>query len=116
MRFPAKTTSSCISVAIPVDLVILHWYACVADGWSLRQAGGGSVYGHAIAKFSRMGRLLHFFYPWCSAGAFRARELRYNYYCEYPFLHIIGMPYFVACDELTLTFLPCLVVRNAVYM
>ena len=46
---------------IPVDLVILHWYACVADGWSLRRAGGRSVYGHAIAKFSRMGRLLHYF-------------------------------------------------------
>ena len=35
MRFPAKITSSCIWVAIPVDLVILHWYACGADGQSL---------------------------------------------------------------------------------
>ena len=32
MRFPAKITSSCIWVAIPIDSVILHWYACGADG------------------------------------------------------------------------------------
>ena len=32
MRFPAKITSSCIWVAIPVGWVILHWYACGADG------------------------------------------------------------------------------------
>ena len=32
MRFPAKIASSCIWVAIPVDSVILHWYACGADG------------------------------------------------------------------------------------
>ena len=56
MRFPAKITSSCIWVAIPVDWVILHWYACGADGRSL----GRAVYGHVITKFSRMGRLLHF--------------------------------------------------------
>ena len=35
MRFPAKITSSCTWVAIPVDWVILHWYACGADGRSL---------------------------------------------------------------------------------
>ena len=29
---PIKITSSCIWVAIPVDWVILHWYACGADG------------------------------------------------------------------------------------
>ena len=34
MQFPAKITSSCIWVAIPVDWVILHWYACGADGRS----------------------------------------------------------------------------------
>ena len=43
---------------IPVDRVILHWYACGADGWSLALAR--SVYGHVITKFSRMGRLPHF--------------------------------------------------------
>ena len=34
MCFPAKITLSCIWVAIhvPVDWVILHWYACGADG------------------------------------------------------------------------------------
>ena len=35
MRFPAKITSSCIWVAIPVDWVILHQYGCGADGQSL---------------------------------------------------------------------------------
>ena len=35
MRFPAKITSICIWVAIPVDRVILHWYACGADGRSV---------------------------------------------------------------------------------
>ena len=33
------------------------------------------VYGHVITKFSGMGR---FTYPWCSAGALRAPELRYK--------------------------------------
>ena len=56
MRFPAKITSSCIWVAIPVDWVILHWYACGEDGRSLRRA----MYGHVVTKFFRMGRLLHF--------------------------------------------------------
>ena len=31
--------------------------------------------GHVITKFSGMGR---FNYPWCSAGALRAPELRYQ--------------------------------------
>ena len=31
MRFPAQITWSCIWVAIPVDRVILHWYAYGAD-------------------------------------------------------------------------------------
>ena len=39
------------------------------DGW----AG----YGHVITKFSGVGR---FTYPWCSAGALLAPELRYNFY------------------------------------
>ena len=43
----------CISVAIPVDWIILHWYACGADG----QSGGRSLYGHVTTKFSRMGGL-----------------------------------------------------------
>ena len=51
MRFPVKITSSCIWVAIPVDWVILHWYACGADG--------RSVYVHVITTFS---------YPWCFAA------------------------------------------------
>ena len=51
-----KKTLSCIWVAIPTDWVILHWYACGADG----RSGCQSVYGHVITKFSRMGRLPHF--------------------------------------------------------
>ena len=47
-----------------------------ADG----RTGGRAVYGHVITKFSGMGR---FTYPWCSAGALCAPELRYNmiYFC-----------------------------------
>ena len=66
MRFPAKITLSCIWVAIPVDWVILHWYAFGVDGRSL----GRSLYGHVIIKFSRLGRLLHFL----THGARLARE------------------------------------------
>ena len=52
---------------------IEHWFPCGADG----RAGCGrcTVYGHVITKFSGMGR---FTYPWCSAGALRAPELRYH--------------------------------------
>ena len=32
------------------------------------------MYGHVITKFSGMGR---FTYPWCSAGALGAPDLRY---------------------------------------
>ena len=39
------------------------------------RTGGRAVYGHVITKFSGMGR---FTYPWCSAGALRAPELRYH--------------------------------------
>ena len=48
--FLPNKTLSCIWVAIPVDWVILHWYACGADG----RSGGRSVYGHVITKFFRM--------------------------------------------------------------
>ena len=67
MRFPAKITSSCIWVAIPVDWIILHWYACGADG--------RSVYGHVITKFSGMGRFTD---GAPLARASRARKLRYE--------------------------------------
>ena len=42
-----------------------------------QRAGGRAVYGHVITKFSGMGR---FTYPWCSAGALRAPELRYQHW------------------------------------
>ena len=72
MRFPAKITSSCIWVAIPVDWVISHWYACGVDKRSL----GRSLYGHVITKFSPMGSLPHFLTNGAPFRALRARELR----------------------------------------
>ena len=37
-------------------LEILRWFVCGTD----ERSGGRSVYGHVIAKFSRMGNLPHF--------------------------------------------------------
>jgi len=70
MRFPAKITSSCIWVVIPVDWVILHWYACGADKRSL----GWSVYSHVIAKFSPMSKLLHFLTHGASLARFARKS------------------------------------------
>ena len=69
MRFPAKITSSCILVAIPVSWVILHWYACGADRRSL----GRSVYGHVITNNFLGWVDYHIFLPM----VLRAIELRY---------------------------------------
>ena len=44
-------------------------------GCPVVRTDGRAVYCHVITKFSGMGR---FTYPWCSAGALRAPELRYN--------------------------------------
>ena len=46
--FPPKVTLSCIWISIPVNWVILHWYASGADG---------RAYGHVITKISRIDRL-----------------------------------------------------------
>ena len=43
--FPNKTLS-CISVAIPVDWIILHWYTCGADGLS-----GGRLVGRCTVTW-----------------------------------------------------------------
>ena len=48
--------------------------ARVNIGCPVVRTDGRAVYGHVITKFSGMGR---FTYPWCSAGALRAPELRY---------------------------------------
>ena len=56
MRFPAKITSSCIWVAIPVELFYIGMPVVRTDGL----LGGRAVYGHVITKFSQMDRLLHF--------------------------------------------------------
>ena len=60
MRIPTKPWVAFGLPYLHVDWVIWHWYAWVANGRSLGRAGGRSVYGHVITKFSRMGRLLHF--------------------------------------------------------
>ena len=44
-------------------------------GCPVVRTDGRAVYDHAITKLSQMGR---FTYPWCSAGALRARKLRYK--------------------------------------
>ena len=49
--------------------------ARVNIGCPVVRTDGRAVYGHVITKFSVMGR---FTYPWCSAGALRAPELRYK--------------------------------------
>ena len=52
----------------------LNPYARLTDG----RAGGRSVYGHVITKFSRMGSLPHFFTHGAPLRALRARELCYK--------------------------------------
>ena len=59
MRFPAKETSSYIWVAIPVDSVILQWYACGAD-W---RTDVGHVTASHYQNFSEA-RITKFSYPW----------------------------------------------------
>ena len=60
MRFPAKTTASCIWVAIPVDWVILHGFACGAHGRSdVRSRDYQNFSDEYVTKFSD---------PWCSAA------------------------------------------------
>ena len=75
MRFPIKITSSCIWVAIPVDWIILHWYACGADG---RSPGWCTVTW--LPNF--LGWVLyHVFLPMVLRCALRKRELRYEWSC-----------------------------------
>ena len=82
-RFPAKITASCIWVAIPVDWVVLQWYACGEDGQTV-----GRAYGHVITKFYRRGRLLHFLTDGAPLCPLRARELLYHltFFLLFPFL------------------------------
>ena len=82
-RFPAKITASCIWVAIPVDWVVLQWYACGEDGQTV-----GRAYGHVITKFYRRGRLLHFLTDGAPLRPLRARELLYHltFFLLFPFL------------------------------
>ena len=84
MRFPAKITSSCIWVSIPVDWVILHWFACGANG-----SAGLCTYGHVITNFFRMGRLLHFLthdgyatHSSLARAALRNTQLEFAEYCR----------------------------------
>ena len=43
IRFPAETASSCISVAIPVDWVVLRWFVCGASGRTVGRGGERTV-------------------------------------------------------------------------
>ena len=68
--FPNKTLS-CIWVAIPVDWIILHWYACGAD-----ERSGGPAVGVRSCDYQIFsdGWFTTFLYPWYSAVcASRAR-------------------------------------------
>ena len=76
MRFPAKITTSYIWVAMLVDWVILHCYACGADGRSLGRVVGVRSRDYQI--FSD-GLITSFSNPWYSAGALCARGLRYEW-------------------------------------
>lgn len=58
-------------------LEILRWYVCGTD----EPSGGRSVYGHVIAKFSRMQIFPHFPTHGAPLRAFRAVELRYYVAC-----------------------------------
>ena len=53
---------------------------CLWCGRTVLRAGGRSVYGHVITKFSRMGRLLHFLNP----GAPLARFARKSSVISFP--------------------------------
>ena len=64
MRFPAKITSSCIWVAIPVGWVILHWYACGADG---RSVGRTVTWLSKFLEWADL-QITKLSYPWCSAS------------------------------------------------
>ena len=62
------------NISLPV---LPNWLESVRlnIGFPVVRTDGRVVYGHVITKFSGMGR---FTYPWCSAGALRAPELRYQ--------------------------------------
>ena len=76
MRFPAKITSCCIWVAIPVDLLIELVYVGMPVVRKDGRSGGWSVYGQVITKFSRMGSLPHFLTHGAPLQALCAQELR----------------------------------------
>ena len=67
------------NISLPV---LPNWLESVRlnIGFPVVRTDGRAVYGHVITKFSGMGR---FTYSWCSVGALRALELRYeNHICE----------------------------------
>ena len=62
MRFLAKITSSCIWVAITVDLVILNWYACGADRQSVGQTWGRPAPIQSSSLIGQLAIKIEFFY------------------------------------------------------
>ena len=85
MRFSAKITSSCIWVAIPVDWVILHWYACGADGRTVDR----SVWVTWLPNFLVWEDLLTHGAPLASSATTitTASYYYYYYYYYYCFVH-----------------------------
>ena len=66
-----------VALVLPYLLIELFYIGMPAvptDGW----AGGRSVCGHVITKFSRMGSWPHFLTHGAPLRALRARELRYD--------------------------------------
>ena len=62
MRFLAKITSSCIWVAITVDLVILNWYACGADRQSVGQTWGRPAPIQSSSLIGQLAIKIEFFF------------------------------------------------------
>ena len=62
MRFLAKITSSCIWIAMTVDFVILHWYACGADRQSVGQTWGRPAPIQSSSLIGQLARKIDFFF------------------------------------------------------
>ena len=73
ISFKIKPWVACGLPYLLIELFYIGMTVVRMDG----RAGGRSVYGHVITKFSRMGSLPHFLTHGAPPRALRARELRY---------------------------------------
>ena len=78
-----------------VDMTINVSLVCLWCGRTFGRAGGRSVYGHVITKFSRMASLPHFPTHGAPMCALRARELRYYF----PFENFRHYKNFMLCQQ-----------------